>query len=430
MKKKILKLAIPAALESLLDTVQLLVDTLMIGRISPYAVAAVGLSGQAVVLLYSFISVFYIGTNAVASRLFGAGKKEDAFKVITAVAILSLIVSTPFFMLFYFLNPYYFEFMGVSAQISLLGEKYLSILSYSIPFLFIGAVLQAGIHASGNTKTPLLIGITGNITNTFLNYCLIFGNMGFPRLEVEGAAIATTVSYILEVVIYILIYSKLKIKPQLLLDPVKKVLKIGVPAGIEKLLSFSSFLIFVKIIAGFGAFTLAGYQIGLRVEALSFMVGFGFATAAMILTGQHLGRKEPKIAEKSAKEILKLSSLFMGVMGALLVIFSDNLIKLFTDDPETIKEGSLYLKIVGISQIPLAFDFVLNGVLKGAGATRLSLFINIFSFWIFRIIPAYVAANITGNVLHVYLIMVFETFMKGIIIWTVFKIGMWKNINI
>ncbi|ACO03890.1 MAG TPA: MATE family efflux transporter [Persephonella sp.] len=434
MNKKILHLAIPAALTNLLDTLQLLIDILMVGRISPEAVGAVGLSGQLIILIYSFISIFYIGTNVLVSRFYGEKKPEEAGKAVSGLLIISVLFSLPFFIYTYEFSGSYFSLMGAERSVINLGTDYTSILSLSIPFLFIGAVLYSSIVASGDTKTPLIISLFTNLLNTFLNYCLIFGNFGFPRLEVEGAAIATTISYILEVLIYFFIFlsGKTGIKPELSLSfhYVLKALKVGIPAGIEKFVSFGSFLIFVKIVTGFGTYVLAGYQIGLRIEGLAFMPGFGFATAAMVLVGQYMGAKEPEKAEKSVIQTVKLAGLFMGIVGVFFIVFPEFFVSLFTDNIKTIREGSLYLRIVGVSQIPLAVDFVLNGALKGAGATKVTLIINSLSFWIFRIIPAYISAKIFNDILIVYIVMTIETFIKGFILWTVFKSGFWKKIKI
>ncbi|NPA53405.1 MAG: MATE family efflux transporter [Aquificae bacterium] len=434
LKRKILSLAIPAALNNFLDTIQLLIDMLMVGKISPEAIAAVGLSGQLIILIYAFLSTFYVGTNALVSRFYGAKEYKKADKTVFNTVILSLFFSIPFFIFSYFYNHIFFSFMGVNKEVLSLGNEYISILSFSIPFLFIGSVLYSALNASGDTKTPLFIGIFTNILNTALNYCLIFGNCGFPKLGVSGAALATAISYILEVIIYIFIFffklKKISFYPEFSLDLIKRVLKVGIPAGLEKVISFSSFLIFVKIIASFGTYTLAGYQIGLRIEGLAFMPGFGFAVAAMVLVGQYLGAKDPKKAEESAIETTKIASIFMGFIGIILILFPEPLVNIFTNDKKTIEEASLYLKIVGITQVPLAVEFVINGALRGAGATKITLIINNFSFWVFRIIPSFLAFWFLKGIIFVYLIMALETYLKAIMLWIIFKKGNWKNLEV
>ena len=177
-RKRILHLSIPAALNNFLDTVQLLVDMLMVGRLSPEAIAAVGLSGQLIILIYAFLSTFYTGVNALVSRFYGSGNFKEADKTVFNISVISFVVSLPFFIFTLFYNKLYFSIMGAEKDVYLLGSQYISILSYSIPFLFLGSVLYSALNASGDTKTPLFIGIFTNILNTFLNYCLIFGNFG------------------------------------------------------------------------------------------------------------------------------------------------------------------------------------------------------------------------------------------------------------
>ena len=264
-----------------------------------------------------------------------------------------------------------------------------------------------------------------------LNYCLIFGNCGFPALEVKGAALASTISYILEVLIYLMVVLKRnQIKIEFSKEINKKVLKIGIPAGIEKFISFGSFLVFVKIIAAYGTAVLAGYQIGLRIESIAFMPGIGFSTAAMVLVGQYIGAQKIHLAEKSATETLKIAATFMGFVGILMVIFAEDLMKIFTSDKKTIQYGAIYLKIVGVSQVPLALDFVLNGALKGAGATKLLMIFNNLSFWLFRIIPAFSAYEAGFGIEIIYLIIIGETFIKGFLLCIIFRKGNWKEIKI
>ncbi len=431
MKKQIIKIAIPAAIHNLIDTLQLLVDIFMVGKLSPAAVAAVGLSGQLIVLIYSFISVFYVGINAIASRYYGAKDLKNFKRVSFNAGVFALVSSLPITFLTLIWNTQFFQIMGTSQKVQILGKEYLDILSFSIPALFIGAVLYSTLAASGDTKTPLKIAIFSNIINVVLNYCLIFGNCGFPALEVKGAALASTISYILEVLIYLIVVLKRnQIKIEFSKEINKKVLKIGIPAGIEKFISFGSFLVFVKIIAAYGTAVLAGYQIGLRIESIAFMPGIGFSTAAMVLVGQYIGAKKVHLAEKSATETLKIAAIFMGLVGIFMVIFAEDLMKIFTSDKDTIQYGAIYLKIVGISQVPLAVDFVLNGALKGAGATKLLMIFNNLSFWLFRIIPSFIVYKIGFGIEIIYLIMIGETFIKGFLLWIIFKKGSWKEIKI
>jgi Na+-driven multidrug efflux pump len=117
-------------------------------------------------------------------------------------------------------------------------------------------------------------------------------------------------------------------------------------------------------------------------------------------------------------------------MGIFMIAVPEYLVFVFTDDPGVIDAASLYLRIVGLSQIPLAVSFVLSGSLRGAGATRETLRINLVSLWAFRIVPALAAAYFFHSILLVYLVMIAETTIKAIWLWRVFQSGKWKNIKV
>ncbi len=431
--KRIFSIALPAALNQFFDMFQVLVDMIFIGRISAVAIASVGLSMNLIGTLYAVISIFSIGTNVLVARFFGA-KDEKSLSIIVGTSLItSFIVSLPITLAIFFLSKEFFLVFGDNTLIAETGSVYMKIVSLSIPFLFIGAVLVSTSNGLGDTKTPLYIGIIGNILNTILDYILIFGEFGFPELQVKGAAIATTTAYVVEVIIYLfLVFHKKIFQFKLKFDFQKalKLLKIGIPAGMERLIIQASFMVFIWIISLYGTYVLAGYQVGLRIEGLAFMPGFGFSIAAMTLVGQFLGAKRPDLAHKFAIKTAVIAGIIMQIIGLFLFLFPEDIASLFTNDLRTIKEASIYLKIVALSQFPLAIDFVLSGALRGAGATKTSLLVNTASLWFFRILPALIMTFFTQNIIYVYLIMLLETYIKGYIIWYIFQKGKWKEVRV
>lgn len=432
--KKVLNLSLPAALNSFLDMLQTLVDLIMVGRISPSAIASVGVSMQLIWGVYVFVSIFHIGTNALVSRFIGAKKIEDAGKVIFSISIVAFIFSLPVAVLGYLFSEKLFYLIGTSKDVAKLGGEYLGIVALTIPFLFLGGIYYSALSASGDTKTPLKIGIAGNIFNTIFDYILIFGHFGFPELGVKGAAIATALTNIFEVVVYLIILFSRKFNVyfnyEFSFDFVRRTLKVGIPTGFERVITYSSYIVLVVLITEYGTYTLAGYQVGLRIEGLAFMPGIGFTIAAMALVGQNLGAKNYEEAEKSAITTMKVAAVFMGTLGILMIFVPDYLCMIFTSDKKTIEEAVIYLRIMGISQFPLAVVFVLSGSLRGAGATKSTLFINTSSLWLVRIVPAFILSAIFHNVLLIYLIITIETYFRAFVLWFVFKKGKWKKIEV
>jgi putative MATE family efflux protein len=432
--KKILSLAVPAALNSLLSMLQVITDLIMVGHISAYAVAAVGLGLQSLMLVFAVLTVLNVGTSALLSRFMGAAKVRRASLGLSSLLRFALLLSIPVTILWYFLTPMLYIWFGTEAEVTELGSSYVRILTLMIPFIFVKLVFETSFSAAKNTTTPFYIKLASIMVNIFLNWILIYGNLGMPALGVEGAAIATVIVNVLELSIYLILYTRLKMPYTPMWhyskSLIQRALKVGIPASIERSLTFGSFMLFTMIIADFGTEALAGYQIGLRVEGLAFMPGIGFTIAAMALMGQGLGAKKPEQAREDVMLVLKYTMSFMFILGLFMIFTPEPIVWLFTDDQKTIEEASLYLRIVGFSQIPLAFNFVLSGALRGAGDSKRTLRINITSLWLVRIIPAFVLAYYFENIIFVYLAMITDTFVKGFFLWRAFDKGEWQKIKV
>ena len=432
--QKILKISIPAAINSLLDMLQVVTDLIMVGRISAFAVAAVGLGLQSLMFVFAVLTLLHVGTSALLSRFVGAKKMKRASTGLSTLLRFAFVLSLPVMVVWYFVASHIYVWFGTAPEVVALGEEYVQMLTWMMPFIFVKLVFVTALNASGDTKTPMYIKIGSIILNIFLNYLFIFGNLGFPELGVMGAAVGTVIVNGLELLIYLILYLKAKMpyapvwhysKPLL-----RRALKVGIPSSFERSLTFGSFMLFTIIIAHYGTAVLAGYQIGLRVEGLAFMPGIGFTIAAMALMGQGLGAKKPEQAREDVMLVLKYTVGFMFFLSFFMIFIPEKIVWLFTDDAQTIKEASLYLRIVGVSQIPLAFNFVLSGALRGAGDSKRTLKINLISLWFVRILPAFFLSWYFENIMWVYLAMISDTFVKAIWLWVTFNKGEWQKIKV
>ena len=432
--QKILKLSIPAAINSLLDMLQVITDLIMVGRISAFAVAAVGLGLQSLMFIFAILTLFHVGTSALLSRFVGAGQMKRASVGLSTLLRFAFMVSIPAAVGWYFFSSHVYVWFGTVPEVVLLGESYVQVLTFMLPFVFIKLVFVSALNAAGDTTTPMKIKIVSIILNVILNYLFIFGNLGFPELGVMGAAVGTVIVNALEFFVYIFLYVKGK-TPYLPMweyskSLLSRALKVGIPASIERSLTFGSFMLFTVIIAHYGTEVLAGYQIGLRVEGLAFMPGIGFTIAAMALMGQGLGAKKPLQAREDVILVLKYTSGFMFFLSFFMIFMPEKIVWLFTDDTQTIQEASLYLRIVGVSQIPLAFNFVLSGALRGAGDTKRTLKISLISLWFVRILPAFFLSWYFESIMFVYFAMITDTFVKAVWLWKTFDKGEWQKIKV
>jgi len=432
--KKILKIALPAGVNSLLDMLQVITDLIMVGRISPFAVASVGLGLQSLMLVFSMLTLLHIGTNALLSRFIGASRIKRASMGLSTLLQFALIFSLPIAILWYLLSSYIFIWFSTAPEVASLGADYMQILTLMMPFIFVKLVFVSALSASGDTKTPMYIKLISIAINVILNYILIFGHFGSPALGVLGAGLSTVIINILELIVYLILYLKGRMvyTPYLYFSKslLRRALKVGVPASIERTLTFSSFMLFTVIIAQYSTETLAGYQIGLRVEGLAFMPSLGFTIAGMTLMGQGLGAKRPQQAKDDVILVLRYTIGFVFIISLFMVLIPEKIVWLFTDDDRTIREASIYLMIVGISQIPLATQFVISGALRGAGDSRRTLKINLLSVWLIRIIPAFTLSYYFHSILWIYLAMIADTFVKATLLWIAFNRGEWQKIKV
>ena len=433
MLKTILIIAIPAALKHLLDMLLVIIDMIMVGSLGVDQVAAVGLGLQFLMVLGVMMTLFSVGGNAVISRLKGSGRIYKAnitlynlVWIVLGLALLSMLLIIPNVHELYIL-------MQVSQSVASFGVDYFQTIAFGFLFVFFDMLFFTYFSAMGNTTFALYIKVISAIINVMLNYILIFGHFGIPALGVKGAAIATVISLAFNIFIYILIlyrsqtYGMVRVFSSRI---IKEVYKIGLPASIERAIASLSFMFFVAIIAGYSTQSLAGYQIGLRIEGIAFMPGFGFSVAAMTLMGQYLGAKDPRGAEQAVVITSWIAAGFMGFVGILMVLFPEVAIHLFTTDERTVQEAAIYLRLVGISQVPLAMMFVLSAGLRGAGAVKITMIVSLSTLWSLRIIPSYMASYISDDILWVYVVMTIETFVKGGLFFYIFKKGSWKKIKL
>jgi len=432
--QKILKISIPAALNSLMDMLQVITDLIMVGRISAFAVAAVGLGLQSLMFVFAVLTLLHVGTSALLSRFIGAGKIKRASMGLSTLLRFAFMLSLPVMLAWYYLASNIYVWFGTAPEVTALGADYVQMLTWMLPFIFMKLVFVSALNAAGDTKTPMKVKIVSIILNVILNYLLIFGHFGFPELGVLGAAVGTVIVNMLEFVVYVILYLRHK-TPYIPVwyyskSLLSRALKVGIPASFERALTFGSLMLFTVIITQYGTEALAGYQIGLRVEGLAFMPGIGFTIAAMALMGQGLGAKKPEQAKEDVLLVLKYTVGFMFFLSFFMIFMPEKIVWFFTDDAQTIEQASLYLRIVGLSQIPLAFNFVLSGALRGAGDSKKTLKINLTSLWFVRIIPAFLLSWYFENIIFVYLAMISDTFVKAIWLWITFNKGEWQKIKV
>lgn len=431
--RKVLRISIPSAMHNLLNMVQAMIDMFFVGMLSAVSVAAVGVSMQYMGLMYAFMSLLYVGTNALVSRFYGARDMSKAGQTVFMMIAFSFVLSAPVTFIAYNYGPYLFHILNTGEDVAKVGTEYMKVFALGIPAMYVMGVLFSGMNAIGATKIPLFISISGNFLNVFLDWVLIFGKFGIEPMGVRGAALATVLVIYFQIMLYLYVYLVRRelvicFKPDF--DLLRRAIKVAVPAWLERISSHPSYLLLSALVAQYGVNSLAGYQIGLRLEGLAFMPGIGFTMASMALVGQGIGAGDPEEAERDAIATTVSASVVMGAMGVVMFVFAYPMAAAFSQNEETINHAAMYLRIMGVSQIPLAVTFVMSGSLRGAGDTRGTFMINTVSLWGLRILPAFLVSGITGSAMWIYIICTVETFFRAFILFGRFKKGGWKSIKV
>ncbi len=440
LTREVWRLAWPTFAESLLGTMTQIVDTAMVGRLGPVAVASTGIGMQPLFLAQGIFMGIGIATNAIVARYVGAREREKARIVTGQSLLISIILSLVIFLPLLFISRNIVIFMGARDEgVIKYGTIYLSWIIPGLISMTSTMGIVGALRGAGDTKTPMYINVLVNMINVFGNYVLIYGKLGFPMLGVEGAAIATTFSRLIGAILLILvIFNKksamstdLNYCLHLNKEFILKLVNLAYPASLERIVLSLALLFYTRIVALLGTIPYAAHSIAMNAESLSFMPGLAFATAATTLVGQSLGAKNPEKAEVATYTCLKLGIYFMGSMGVLFFSFPQFFMRIYTNNADVISYGSLALRVVAFSQIPMAISFIISGALRGAGDTRTVLYATAVAVWCIRLVLAYLFVYTFGmGFFGAWLVMIFDWLFR--VSWLVirFRSGGWKDIKI
>lgn len=437
--KKILNIALPSGGNSLLDVGNMTISMYFIANITPdveitkHNIVALGLSMSCWMFIFTLTTIFYVGTNAQISRAFGEKNHKKAHSVLSTMCLGALLISIPVYILANATNELFFDWMNAESTTKALGVLYLSYIFLGIPAFLTKTIFISALSATGDTKSVFFVKVIVTSLHIWLNYMLIFGadSIHLPALGIEGAGIANVIATYFECFVLFLIFCgahrHLKFSLQLHARYLLMGLKLGIPSGIERTLTIFSLVIITKFMTDYGLEVIAGFQIGSKVEGFIFMPAFGFQVAAMSLVGQMIGAKRIDVAESFIRTILVLSCITMGILGLVLCVFGVELSSIFSEDSIVLDNAYGYILAVGLSQVPLVAIFVLDGALRGSGATKLSLWINTTSIWICRILPMWACVHFGISVAWIFAIICVETYLRSGIFGFIFYKGIWKK---
>ena len=440
VERNIWILAGPLIAERLLQSVVDSADMAMVGHVGAAAVAAVGLSNQISMIATGVFDAIRVGTTSVVARRVGAGNFDEAQRTLRQSLLISAVIGVISFLIFSVFAGTCLRLMGAESDVISQGIRYFWWKGLSLVFEYVTMTFAAGLRGSGDTRLPMWVGMVVNGLNLVGNYLLIGGNFGFPRMNAEGAGVATAFARFAGMLMIVLITTT---RPNPLKDwlrgsfrPDKEalgaVLRVGVPASGERLTLRGAQLLYTRAIAGLGTNAYAAHQIALRVESISLTIGFSFGAAATTLVGQYLGANDHEKAEFAAKRSQQIATIAMGCAGVLLFLGAPSVVRLFIpDNPEVTSLGAAVLRIVAVAQPFMAVNHVLSGSLRGAGDTAWVMYITGGSAWAVRVVLTYVLVQSLG--LHLpgaWYAMVMDLIFRSLLFRWRFRTGKWKEIRV
>jgi putative MATE family efflux protein len=412
----------------------------MVGRLGKESTAAIGLSMQPFNLINATFMGLSVGTTALAARATGAGNRDEAGQVAGQSLLVAMFFGGIISLVGFLRADWIVTFMKAEPAVRAIGTQYVRAMMPGMLLFFVFTIATGALRGSGDTRTPMLINLGLNVIHVFTNYLLIFGNWGFPKLGVAGAGVSTSISRTLGglAILIILLRGKgrlhVKFRQVLTRFDFKlfgRILNIGVPAMLERTLTSSGQIQYARMVAGLGTESYAAHALSLNVESFSYMPGMGFGTAATALVGQRLGAKDPVGAEKRALFAIRMGLLSMGSMGVLFFLFPGQFLSIFTQDPGVIAKGIPLLRIVAFTQFPESLGMVIPGALRGAGDTRVSMYVTVLGAWVVRVGVTYVLMNVLHmGLTAAWIAMFLDWVARSGLYWLRFKRGAWKTIRV
>ena len=431
-------IAYPAVLTMISHTVMTFIDAIMVGRLGPTELAAVGLSGTLTWGLFSFFNGVVNGVNTFVAQDYGAERFDDIGRVTWQGVYFALISGV----ILVFMSRFDVDLMrllGPAEDVQRIGASYLGIRLWGGFFIVLYMCFSAFLRGIGDTRTPLKIVIFINVLNVAGDYVLIFGKLGFPRLGTDGAAYATVGASAVGALIFFLVFLSRKSDRmfstrsswRVRLDLMGRLSRVGLPIGLQWLLDMASFIVFTALIGRIGTMELAASTAGLRLMHLSFMPVFGVSIAATTLVGQYIGSKEISFATRSGYTAIKMSMLYAGLIALLFLVIPRHLVMMINQDPEVVRLGANILRVAAIFLLFDSMGIASNGCLRGAGDTRWAMFIGVGYAWFIFVPLAYLGAMVLeGGAVGAWGGATVYIIALGLTYFIRFRNGKWKSIKI
>lgn len=447
--KDVWHIALPSVIEMVLVSLIGSVDTMMVGNmLGAEALSSVGLPTQPRMVLLCLFFALNVGVTAIVARRRGEERQEAANMTLRNALMLALGLSLVLMVLAtVFDRPLMLLAGGDQAEsekVLLDAMDYFRIMNYSLPINALSMCICAAQRGVGKTRITMWVNILSNLTNVFFNYCFIGGNLGFPRLEVRGAAIASVIGMCVGLLLAlgtVMLGGKFKgylhfsVHDSWKFDKesMRSIVRVGGNAAIEQVGMRFGFFVYARIMFSLGTAMYAANQICMQLLNLTFTFGDGLGVAATALVGQNLGRKRPDLSMLYGKVCQRFAVLISIVLGLAIALSRYQLAALFigANTPNAdlvVQYAGETLLVLAAVQIFQTSAVVLSGSLRGAGDNLYVAICSTFSVSVFRPVMAVLAVNVLGlKLTGAWMFGMSELIVRFLCFYPRFASGKWKD---
>jgi MATE family multidrug resistance protein len=402
--RPMIRLAAPVVLAELGWMTMGIVDTLMVGRLSPEAIGAVGVASSLFIGVVIFAMGLTLGLDPLVSRAFGAGDLDDCHRWLVHGVALALVASPVFMFILFGLSGALGRW-GLTPTVLELTRPYLNAVTWSVPPLLLYSAFRRYLQGMGVVQPIMIALATANIVNVVFNWILIYGHLGAPAMGVQGSAWATVFARVMmaALLLGVIVHRERGRRPGLFETSLRlerawvmRLIGLGLPAATQLTLEVGGFAAATALAGRLPPVALAAHHISINIAAFTFMVPLGVGSAGAVRVGQAIGRRDLAGAARSGWTALLFGSGFMSCSAAVFLFLPGALIGAFTTDRRVLEVGVSLLMVAAIFQLFDGIQAVATGVLRGLGDTRTPMIWNLAGHWFVGLPLGYVLCFTMG----------------------------------
>ncbi|AVQ26656.1 MATE family efflux transporter [Fusobacterium ulcerans] len=399
--RSFLTIGIPLMIQQLISSSLNFIDNLMIGRLGTEFIAAVGFANSVYRILDLFLFGLCSGMGVFIAQYFGKKNFEMIRRILGKLVLAGITLSLIFSIITFIGAEKIIGIFTKEPQVLAIGVSYIRRALFSYTFYAISFSVGFCLRAMGLTRIPMISASIGVTANTFFNYCLIYGNFGFPRLEERGAAIATVMARMLELsTILFIVYKKdfnLKGNLQSYLNLpkalMKEIIKISTPIFLTEMLWILGVVSLSVAYSRLGTTQAACVQIADIITAISSVLFMGISNSASVIIGHTIGKGDKNKVIAYSRKILQIA-FGMAIVSLMLVQgLTNTIVSLYHLPPETHIMAVRTMRTVGMFVFLKMINWtLLIGLFRAGGDTKVAFCLDIFPLWFYAVPVAFIGA--------------------------------------